>query len=259
MNEIQRLQMNMLIRLDEVCHRHGLRYYLAYGTCIGAMRHQGFIPWDHDVDVLMPVQDAKKLPQYQEEFGDRYFVTSFRTDPTYKSIAMRIVDREHRCRETQDGKVTEEMFVAMDIYPFYNCPKSQIALTLQVWRSHVYKMLVGGAPKNHGTLMKLAANLILLFHPKKNRERDIARLEAKLDYRGESDSIADYYGRDITVCNAITYRKEWFAEPKRLRFEDREFDAPTDPDRYLTTRYGDYMTPPSSQDREHELKCELIP
>ena len=55
--------LNLLIKLDEVCRRHHLRYYLAYGTCIGAMRHKGFIPWDHDIDVIMPVKDAIKLTQ----------------------------------------------------------------------------------------------------------------------------------------------------------------------------------------------------
>lgn len=60
MTEVQELQLSILVKLDEVCHRHNLRYYLAYGTCLGAVRHQGFIPWDHDIDVLMPVSDVKK-------------------------------------------------------------------------------------------------------------------------------------------------------------------------------------------------------
>lgn len=48
MTEVQELQLNLLIQLDMICHKHNLRYYLAFGTCIGAMHHQGFIPWDHE-------------------------------------------------------------------------------------------------------------------------------------------------------------------------------------------------------------------
>ena len=62
---------NILEEFATFCDAHGLRYYLAYGTCIGAIRHKGFIPWDHDIDVLMPVRDAWALIRYQKEFGER--------------------------------------------------------------------------------------------------------------------------------------------------------------------------------------------
>lgn len=257
MKDIQRIQLELLIKLDEVCQKHNLKYYIAYGTCIGAMRHKGFIPWDHDVDVLMPINDARELEKYQVEFGDRFFLASYRTDENFKSVNMQVIDKTHLCRNKENGKEIISN-VAMDIYPFYDCPPSKIGLLMNIWRSHIYKMLVGGPPKNHGGLMAKASKFILAFHPEKNRRRDIERIEKKLNYQGKSKEIADYYGLDITLCSAITYDKEWFRQPTKLEFEGRMFNGPTDPDKYLTKRYGNYMTPPSQKDLEKEIQAELI-
>lgn len=258
MNEIQSLQYEMLIKLDEICHRHNLRYYLAFGTCIGAMREKGFIPWDHDVDVLMPIEDARKLSKYQNEFGERFFVSNYRTDPTFRNTNMRIVDRSHKWVVRQNGKVVENGFVCMDIYPFYHCPPTRTGLLMNIWRSHVYKMIVMGPPKNHGTAAKIISKVILLFFSEKNRERDIRYFEKKLDYRGRYSEIADYFGRDISFCSAITYKKEWFGKPKKLMFEGRLFDGPTYPEAYLARRYGDFKTPPPQSEIKNELVCELV-
>ena len=258
MTEVQKLQLDILLRLDAVCSKHNLHYYLAYGTCLGAVRHQGFIPWDHDIDVLMPIADAKKLEKYQKEFGDNYIVTNYRNDKSYRNVNMRIVDKEHECYVKIGDRTVEKTCVFIDIYPFYNCPKTKLALTLRVFRSHIYKMLVLGIPKNHGVLAKIAARIILLFFNPKNRERDRENCEKYLDYQGESVEISDYFGEDISTFTALTYRKEWFSSPSKLNFEGYIFDGPTDPDKYLTKRYGDYMVPTSPQKQDLEMHLELI-
>ena len=51
--DVRKIQLNILKKLDEVCENNGLKYYLAFGTCLGALCHKGFIPWDDDIDVLM--------------------------------------------------------------------------------------------------------------------------------------------------------------------------------------------------------------
>ncbi len=258
MNEVQRLELEILKKFDEVCRKNHLRYYIAYGTCVGAARHKGFVPWDHDVDVLMPIRDAKKLVKYQSEFGSRFFVDSYKTNPEFRNTNMQIVDKEHKCRIIQSGQETIETYLAMDIYPYYNCPPTKLGLLFTIWSSHVHKMLVMGPPKNHGKALKIMSKIILFFFREKNRERDIRRFERKLDYRGKSYEIADYFGRDISLCSAITYKKEWFAKPQMMEFEGYRFPGPTDYDKYLTKRYGDYMTPPQKSEIDKEAVIELI-
>ena len=63
-DEIKQIELNVLVELDRVCREQGLRYYLAFGTLLGALRHGGFIPWDDDIDVYMPRRDYEKLPVF---------------------------------------------------------------------------------------------------------------------------------------------------------------------------------------------------
>ena len=74
MEEIREVELGCLRELDRVCRAHGLRYALAYGTLIGAMRHKGFIPWDDDIDVYMPRSDYEELYRLFRvgELGSRY-------------------------------------------------------------------------------------------------------------------------------------------------------------------------------------------
>lgn len=75
MNDIQALQYEMLVKLDEVCHKHGLRYYLAFGTCLGALRHKGFIPWDDDMDIFMFREDFVNLSNiFEAELGNNFYL-----------------------------------------------------------------------------------------------------------------------------------------------------------------------------------------
>ena len=259
MNQIQKIQYDMLVELDRVCRKHGLTYYLAYGTCLGAVRHKGFIPWDHDVDVLMPFIDSVELEKYQNEFSSRYFISSRRTDKNNKTVKSLIIDKDNICSLIKNGVVIkEDVRIGLDIYPYYNCPDSRIGLLFNIWRSHIQKILVGGVPENHGFIAKAVGKAILAVYSGKRKDDEIKKIENKLCYTGKSNEIADYYGLDISVCSAITYKKEWFGKPTELQFEDGLFYAPTNPDKYLTKRYGDYMTPISQKDRDNETKLVMI-
>ena len=258
MNTIQQLQFSMLKKLDEVCKKHNLLYYIAYGTCIGAMRYKGFIPWDHDIDVLMPIDHVLRLLKYQDEFGENYFFSTYLNDKNNTSIRAVILDKKHKCRMIEKGKIKCIINVCIDVYPFYDCPPTKICLLLNIWRAHIYKVLVGGIPQNHGIIAKAIGKIILLITPHTIRAKIIRRIERKLNYKGISYEIADYFGLDIKFMSAITYKKEWFSKPSELEFEGQKFFAPTDPDKYLTKRYGDYKTPLSETERESEVKLELI-
>ena len=78
--------LSMMVDFDAACRKHGLTYYMSGGTLLGAVRHSGFIPWDDDIDVVMPREDYDRLPAIMAaEYPDKYLVKSgfsTKTDPT---------------------------------------------------------------------------------------------------------------------------------------------------------------------------------
>lgn len=81
--KIWAIELEMLLELDRICRKHNLKYFLAYGTLLGAIRHKGFIPWDDDADVIMPRDDYEKFIQLQDEFRNPLFLQTPYTDPEY--------------------------------------------------------------------------------------------------------------------------------------------------------------------------------
>ncbi len=247
--DIRKVQLEMLIKLDEVCETNGLRYYLAFGTCLGALRHKGFIPWDDDIDVLMPYVDAKRLIELKDQFGERYFVQSKETDSDYRSIAMRIRDTETTCIERDEVDLNINKGIYIDVYPFYECSSNRIIRTKDILLSHLLKVLVNNRPPvNHGVILATVSKVVLKLFSDANRKKTIVKIEERLgSVKGKE--ILDYYGQDITLFSAISYPKEWFTEPKKLEFEGLYFDGATEPEKYMQKRYGDYMKLPPVDNR----------
>lgn len=259
MNEIQSVQFEMLKVLNRICLKHNLSYYLAYGSCLGAVREKGFIPWDHDIDVAMPIKDAKQLLKYKEEFPEPYFLSSRYNDKVNKSIKYLVVDSSKKCHLMKGKQIVDpNARIGLDILPLYSCPTTKMGMAINVVRSHVLKILLGGVPQNHGKTFKVIANVILFVYGRGNKKAKIDRLEKKLQYKGKSDLLADYFGNSVSLFKTKTFKKKWFRKPTKLIFEQQTFFGPTDTDNYLKTLYGDYMTPPPERDRESVTKLIIV-
>ena len=246
---VRKVQLDILIKLDEVCKKNKLRYYLAFGTCLGALRHKGVIPWDDDIDVLMPYADAKRLINLQNEFGKKYFVQSKETDLEYNSIAMRIRDEDTTCIEKNEVDLKTHKGIYVDIYPYYECSSNRVIRLLDILRSNLLKVLVNNTPPvNHGGFLAWISKVILHLYSGNYRKRKIKEIEDRLA-SVKGNEILDYYGEDIGLFTAISYPKEWFAKPKRLEFEGKYFDGATEPEKYMKKRYGDYMKLPPVEDQ----------
>ena len=83
MNELQKCQFEILKEFIKVCKENNLQYYLVGGTCLGAVRHKGFIPWDDDIDVAMPRKDFNKFVALQDKFPKHLFIQTYKTDKNF--------------------------------------------------------------------------------------------------------------------------------------------------------------------------------
>ena len=259
--ELRRLQLYELEILDEfvrLCDGHGLRYFLVGGSLLGAVRHEGFVPWDDDIDVAMPRRDYERFAALcQTELDGRWFYQSHETDPHYflSYAKLRRNDSffyEERFRRSQFHKG-----ISIDIFPLDPCPAPGPVchllfnvLAVMNYRGQVdsgepyvpYKELSG----------KLGFAVLRLFNARqlpKLRGR-LLRLSRRLSRGTHAAIYSGAYGYYKEVFPA-----SWFDTPAKLPFEGKALSVPCGWDGYLHTIYNDYMVPPEEAKRRpaHQL------
>ena len=90
LRRLQLMQLKILKEFVRVCQKHGFRFYIMNGTCLGAIRHGGFIPWDDDIDVGMYAEDYDRFIRCGADFGEEFFLQTIETDPGFKTMIARI-------------------------------------------------------------------------------------------------------------------------------------------------------------------------
>ena len=249
-------QYEILKELKRVCDENGLMYYLAFGTLLGAVRHQGFIPWDDDIDTGMPIKDYRKLQELflQGAFKEKFFLQSAETDPdsgaTYYKLRMdgtAFIVGPQSHRDMHHG-------INIDIYPLYNVADNKIMREIQALHAVLYMLLeVGEVPQNNGTLMKVMGGAVLGVCHGKLREK---YKKFCLRYMGRYENRktkykAHFYG-NLNRCRRI-YPAEVFDHTILMKFEDDEFSVPCGYDYFLKKFYGDYMKLPPEDKRGVKL------
>lgn len=252
MNDLQKVELEMLIEFDKVCRENNLRYYLIGGTFLGAIRHKGFIPWDDDIDVAMPRSDYNKFMKMQDKLPSYYFIQNDRSDRHYTYNFAKIRDSRTTYIENFYAAHRINHGVWIDIFPLdgvsnKNKPSKKFRHRFfYVWYN-VYLMYLPGLFRKikKGTVLKdIGLNIVALltcwlnlFHLR-NRWLDFFVSRHKYD---ESLLVANYMGN---IPNRAAMPRAFFMEGKEYDFEGHKFIGPKDYDGYLSWVYGDYMKLP---------------
>lgn len=249
-------QYEILEELKRVCDKHGLMYYLAFGTCLGAVRHHGFIPWDDDIDTGMPYADYKKLEELflQGEFKEGFFLQTANTDPasgaTYYKLrkdATTFIVNSQAHRDMHHG-------INIDIYPLYNVADNRIMREIQALHAVMYMLLeIGEVPQNNGEIMKAGGAIILLLFRGKIREKyKNFCLKYMAKYEGKKTKYKAHFYGNLNRSRRI-YPAEVFESVIPMQFEADMFSIPVGYDYYMTKFYGDYMKLPPENKRGVKL------
>ncbi|MBR6346221.1 MAG: LicD family protein [Bacteroidales bacterium] len=250
--EIHSLLLGILTDVDAFCKKEGLRYSLAYGTLIGAVRHKGFIPWDDDIDIMMPREDFRKFVDsypsgryrvlfYSEEKGHR-FVNCF---AKVEDTATESIEKRRRG--------VYEFGLNIDIFPIDNAPADKAlhagwmkeCTRLKHRLYFRQKPLFAASP-----LPSLEAHLHSLDYWKEKMEECLNRFNsAPSPYAGPASG---------TTGTVEIFPKEVFENYTVLSFEGQEFYSIKDWDLFLRQQYGDYMQlPPPEKRLTHQLEVSL--
>lgn len=241
-----------------ICQTNNLRYWAGGGTCIGALRHKGFIPWDDDIDVFMPRPDYEKLYRIWDEVADTTRYCLCRTDKTTNNhqTDMQLVDLKTTFINRHSVNEDIKHGVSIDIMPFEGCPKSKIKQIAQIYHSIIYCVYnVQRLPDHQGKLLRGLTKIALSLVKNPEKKYKLWKKHEKLMSKYDFDSC-ELVKETITSFRALffEYPRSYF-ETKTVPFEDIQISIPVGADQYLRTIFGDYMKLPPEEGRtaKHEI------
>jgi lipopolysaccharide cholinephosphotransferase len=242
--ELRGMLLEILVAVDAFCRERGIAYYLYAGTLLGAVRHQGFIPWDDDVDVMMARADYERFCAEFPSDGSLRLVNP-QTHPTFPYACAKVSRVGTLVVEEVDIAEGDRFGVSVDVLPF-----DAVSDRAPVFRAHVavawfvrallLLKVVQGSPGRplRTRLMLSVTRTVLGVVPVRvltsARER-IATLWRSRRTAHVSMLIASAPWR---------VPQAWIAPASSVEFEGRTFPAPANVDGLLTAVYGDYMRPP---------------
>lgn len=242
---VQKQGLDILSKIDEVCTRHEIPYYLFYGTELGAVRHQGFIPWDDDIDIILYRKDFDRLKSvWQEEKPEGYFYQDYATDSNYRLKITKIRKDHTALVETAFKDVDMHHGVWVDLFVLDDYVKNGFLRKI----SQLIFMFDSNAVRNHKD-----TGIRGVLYSVTNRIFKNGKI-----FQWWFEKIFPKLKKDETMCCDLTnftfsfdgeFKREWFGKGKRVPFEGKLFPIPENSHETLRVSYGDYQKLPPEEQR----------
>ncbi len=237
------IMFDMLKVFDKICKENNLQYWLDAGTLLGAIRHDGFIPWDDDVDISMPIDDYNKFRQIaQASLPRSMFLQDKESDPLFGFDYMKIRDARANIIEFhEEGKdVGYHQGLFLDIFPMFAIKNTPIH---KAWYNFAFSSICFFSAKKfkQDFIRSLFVKSVNSLHVGWRRD------DTKVIYGGEMPDVAKWYDyKDIFPL-------------KEESFEGLKFSSVNNPEAYLVELYGqNYMEiPPKEKQSVHASKIEF--
>jgi lipopolysaccharide cholinephosphotransferase len=258
-NELRNIQMGILDDVHRFCQEQGLTYSLSSGTLIGAVRHQGYIPWDDDIDIYMPRNDYEVFVKTYQSATGYHRVINPAAEPHYYYTFAKVVDQ--RTRMVEDEVEGYEIGVFIDVFPIdYVSDDAKERERIFRKKYLLYKIrrckLSQSNPLRVNGALPLRSRVGYLCY--KYWPMTVAQLNRKIRRLIVRDNPTHH------LCNMTeagprkdaAFPADDFAATVEMLFEGKKYMVMEGYDEYLTQTYGDYMTlPPEDQRVTHHFEA----
>ena len=234
------IQFSMLKEIDSFCRQHSIRYSLAYGTLLGAIRHNGFIPWDDDVDIMMPIVDLLVFKKIFSSSTIKF--CDIDTEPHYGFDFPRLADVRTYSRS---GLCCKSYGVSIDLYPMIPIPSDDLEQKLFFEKAEALENRRKRLRRIRSKVIRLFPLNNIPFHDK--AVSDIYQYWIKNS--GLQSGVYYIVEAPLSMRETDIFTFDLFKQMVEVVFEGEKFMAISDYDYYLKQVYGDYMTPPPLEER----------
>ncbi len=253
LNKIQKIELDILKEVDQLCREHNIKYFVIGGTMLGAVRHKGFIPWDDDIDIGMLREDYEAfLDIAEKELASPYKLLTYRNSNSHHYYFSHVVNKNYSVRRlgSIDRRVEN---VWIDVYPIDKFPSNKLAqnyffLVLQFYRFMYHlgffeqiNLARPGRPFYQRIILFVLKKVYKIINI------DGAYWRSKLDRQlkrlneNNGDCFINFIGMQ---GKRELFKKAVFFPTNQYVFEDMVVEGPRDYENYLSQLYGDWKKPP---------------
>lgn len=264
LSELQKAELDVLRVVSEICKERGLTYYLTGGSLLGAVRHHGFIPWDDDIDILMPRPDYETLKAHAKEYLPEQLLLSTYDTPGH-IWSPKIIDTSTKFY-LNNALLKKEIGAWVDILVLDGVPapglKRRFFKYVYLFARMLYNFSTFSQSVNLHRKRSLLDRILIGFARYSHIEKILSSKLTGNFY----DRVCGHYSLDESewagaLGGVMRFReivpKNWFGSGVIMDFENIKVNCVTEWDKYLTYIYGDYMTPPPMSDRNKHNVTKL--
>ncbi len=241
MNTLQQKELDLLKIFLEICVRLELRYFLVCGSALGAVKYNGFIPWDDDLDVGLYREDYNRFLKEAPKFLPKgVFLQTYDTDPYYPNIFAKLRDSETTYIEKAVTEIPMNHGIYIDIFPLDGYPLDVAEQRKLEKKKRRYKHVISCAYQVDRSIKgRIAVQLMRFVGIHKNTQKYLRKYERLISAYPIKNSLL--------VCNHGNWQgkreyapKEQYGQGEILTFEGLQVRVPEKYDEYLTQKYGDW-------------------